>query len=235
MSLKVRIIILLVFCFLCASLGGLLALRVGSPSSAAAPTPLPPKATSSASVQERTNLVIIQVNDLRDSSPRLVSVWYGIILLKQQPSLTFKPLYPSQKDLSLARDLQKNFSLNANGQPKAGFLNTLQESQIPWDAWLIFDSKSGAALYRWALGESAAFTSHPPESPRDTSHLDQDRSLLNGICDMLSIPAQDQPRAFDWDLLTSDHFVTSVDVDLSSALGLWHHLSDQAPRCKIHP
>ena len=233
MSSKIRIFVLLVFCFVCASLGGLLALRLGGPSSAATPTPLPPKATSSASVQERTNLVIIQVNDLRDSSPRLVSVWYSIILLKQQTSLTFKPLYPSQKDLSLARDLQKNFSLNADHQPKAGFLNTLQENQIPWDAWLIFDSKSGTAVYRWALGESAAFTAQTPESPRDTSHLDQDRSLLNGICDMLSIPSEDRPRAFDWDLLTSDHFVTSVD--LSSALGLWHHISDQSPRCKIHP
>ncbi len=210
-----------------------MALRLSGPSAAAAPSALPPKATSSASVQERTNLVIIQVNDLRNSSPRLVSVWYSIILLKKQPSLTFKPLFPSKKDLSLARDLQNNFSLNADRQPKTGFLNTLQDNQVPWDAWLVFDSKSGTALYSWALGNSAAFTSQTPESPRDTSHLDQDRSLINGICDMLSIPAQDRPRAFDWDVLTSDHFVTSVD--LSSALVLWHHLSDSSPRCKIHP
>jgi hypothetical protein len=104
----------------------------------------PQAAANAVPSPDQRNILVILVDSLSASAPRLEGIWL-VGKLSTNPHLVFFPIYPSERE-SEAERWSGAFALDANGQPAAAFLDNLKVKNIHWDNYLLVDHPSLADL-----------------------------------------------------------------------------------------
>lgn len=102
---------------------------------------------------DQSRTLVILVNDLNETSPRLDGVWL-VTNYESSLRLSFLPLYPSSaKEWTVQDDLLASlFGLNSEGAPATVFLETLIARGVWWDKYIVLDRAALAGLIELAGG-----------------------------------------------------------------------------------
>ena len=103
-----------------------------------------PQAETLLPSRDQRNILVILVDSLSTSNPRLEGVWL-VGKLSTNPHLVFFPIFPSSWEEE-AETWSGAFGLDVNGQPTAAFLENLKVKNIRWDNYLLVDHPSLADL-----------------------------------------------------------------------------------------
>jgi hypothetical protein len=103
-----------------------------------------PQAVTTVPSQDQRNILVILVDSLSTSSPRLEGVWL-VGKLSTNPHLVFFPIFPASGEGEPGQ-WSGAFGLDADGQPMAAFLDSLRAKNIHWDNYLLVDHPSLADL-----------------------------------------------------------------------------------------
>ncbi len=121
---------------------------------------LPPSSASLAQAQavpKQHNTLLILVEDLSATSPRLETVWL-VAYSVELNQLTFLPLFPALNGgASQGQALVAYFALDAPGRPAAPFLQALSARHLWWDSYLVVDLETLAALLELGSGVDSPY------------------------------------------------------------------------------
>jgi hypothetical protein len=158
-------------------------------------------------VDEKNNQVVtlIEVSDLAEPQPALLSVWFIHLIRDDQPVLGFTPVFSitMQDDPNFAKFA--DFSLDANGNPSREFLKTLENLKVHSSGYLIVDQKSAAALVNWTTGVAL---NKPLELQQHS--MAEYGQILRSMCNALPADAEKGIGEFPWSKFTSDNIRTSL-------------------------
>jgi hypothetical protein len=229
---KIRIFILLIFFFACASLSFSVAMTFANTIEPSADTPA--KITRTPLDSRQQKVLLIRVNKLDTGTPRMFSVWYAAISYNDPTRIIMKSLYPGNPDDKLATALGTTFGVNAQGKLNKAFTDALDENKIEWNAYVIADTEAVKAISLWATGKEAKVVLTVPDQANQVSDfLQQDSDYLLNVCQKL-IPQdkQQSTRTVDWQSILSSHM--RVSYGLEDGLVNWQRLtSAHSTLCKV--
>lgn len=219
-KIVVFVVVLLIF-FACAAVGYSIASRFDLLELEATIEPVESEAG------EQYRLLIVQVDQLDASQPRLVSVWYvSLFFIENAPAtLTFAQLYAPYSTAESAQRLEQSFSMIPDGGPAPAFLRTVERFRIGWDSYVVVDYFSTQRMLEWINGPgsyAAAF-----ETPEETT------ALLTRTCESLKALSNRENPPFDWTGLAPDHFRSNLRMEIG--LAYWNRMTglEQAIRCDL--
>jgi hypothetical protein len=103
-----------------------------------------PQAVTAVPAQDQRNILVILVDSLSASDPRLEGLWL-VGKLSSNPHLVFFPIFPSSRDV-VTEQWSGAFGLDGDGLPSAAFVENLKARNIQWDNYLVVDHASLADL-----------------------------------------------------------------------------------------
>jgi hypothetical protein len=103
-----------------------------------------PQAAIAVPSQDQHNVLVILVDSLSTSNPRLEGVWL-VGKVSANPHLVFFPIFPVSRE-GEGEYWSGAFGLDAEGRPTAAFLENLKAENIRWDNYLLVDHPSLADL-----------------------------------------------------------------------------------------
>jgi hypothetical protein len=183
------------------------------------------------------NLIIINVDSLKDNAPALISVW-GVFLdvsNDKKLSMTFKPLYPIAPSDDLNQEFKDRFDLDSQKVPSTEFLQDLAKIyNFPWDYYLVIDNNAIMVLSDWITG--IPYTEQPtPAVNREEAQalIVEQQTLLLDICQSLNAENLLQKSHFSWDKLLSKHI--STDLSNRNFIDYWNKVisSNKPSQCDI--
>ena len=129
------------------------------------------------------NLVLLLVDDLSASRPRLEGIWL-LITLPGDARLTLVPVNPLQENIPL--QLDEAFETTADNHPSPEFLDSIGELFL-WDAYLVVD-QMGISSVITAIGAADIGLDQLDEKSAASMPLsiDQQTSYWQQVCDRLS-------------------------------------------------
>jgi hypothetical protein len=229
---KVRIFILLIFFFACASLSFTVAMGFAKNGEPGPDTAV--KVTRTPLDSRQQKVLLIRVNKLDTGTPRMFSVWYAAISYNDPTRIIMKSLYPGNPDDRLATALGSTFGLSAQGQLNQSFKDALSENKIDWNAYIIADTEAIKSISLWATDKEANVVLTPPNQANQVSDfLQQDSDYLMSVCENLIPQDKTQTKhAVDWQSILSTHM--QVSYGLEDGLVNWQRLtSAQSTMCKV--
>jgi len=138
--MKIKLVYLLCIFSLFSILGFVLANRIGAVFTPAKPVQAASFYSPTANLDlNQKKLLIVTVDDLTSTSPQLASVWVGIVMEGNPPSITWKAIYPSPSKKAFGLSLVENFSLNEQKELTYEFLDYLSSNEIYFDGYLVSD------------------------------------------------------------------------------------------------
>jgi hypothetical protein len=201
-----------------------------------APTSLAPTEHSN-----QQNFLIIHVDDLTGSHPRLVSVWVGLItFFEDQPFIHMKLLYPDPNSPYLREAIKNAFILDEQGKPSQAFTVEIQRFNIPWNGYILVDDVGASELI-------GALQLAPPSNPAvptpefliplsiDTpdASLALEPGWIQNLCLHLSQRNLNAPPFQKWSEVIPNHLRTDLTFDTLALT--WERLtsSSRPTLCKI--
>jgi hypothetical protein len=178
------------------------------------------------------NLLIIHVDNLENDHPRLISVWSMFTITSEQTFITLKPLYPATVPDPALSELTSTFKLNAKKHPSSKFLKALHAFHLTWDGYLIIDDQGMLAMHQWLAGSvGASSIAQPLDNPELL--IQQEVTLLNGICRGLSRAGSWPHKSTEWQSISPRHFITNLKMN--NLMTHWHNLNQasQTPVCNV--
>jgi hypothetical protein len=167
------------------------------------------------------NLLMIGVDRLNTTNPRLEGIWL-VLYFQDEQDFTFLPLFPqpNAKNNSETSELIASFSLDEAGRPSQAFLDLLNH-QVWWSNYLIIDQVSLSTLIDLLGGlqngslhrSEADVLSNQPYSWQDTNnaYIYQTR-LISQLCE--------QARVTSLSRTTIATTLKKVNANLSTDLNL---------------
>jgi len=144
----VRVAIIAAIMLLCVSMAGVASLALDRNPAQRPQKPVvsvsQPQAATILPSPDQRNILVILVDSLSTSDPRLEGVWL-VGKLSTNPHLVFFPIFPSSREEE-AVIWSGAFDLDDDGQPSAAFLENLKAKNIQWDNYLLVDHPSLADL-----------------------------------------------------------------------------------------
>lgn len=189
---------------------------------------------------KQKNLLVIGVDDLSKSKPRLKGIWL-VLYLTNMPQVTLMPVYPmvngEDSNLLFITDerLSESFTLKADGTPHPAFLKILDQRHLWWTNFVVLDQDSVKTLLTFSKGSNqgglseimhqtppSESTSLPdPEKQPEASLLAQIQTIQN-VCHTSNLDLSIQQVAgliSDLrDHMTTDITAEQVVQDLKSML-----------------
>jgi hypothetical protein len=220
---KIRIFILLIFFFACASLSFTVAMGFAKAADPSLDTS--PKITRTPLDAKQQKVLLIRVNKLDTGATRLFSIWYAAISYNDPTRVIMKSLYPGAPGDKLASALKSTFGLNGQGDLNKAFIDSLVENKIEWNAYIIADTEAVKEISQWATGKEAKVVLTPPDQSNQVNDfLKQDSDYLTSVCQQL-IPQNKQQaqRTIDWQTILSTHM--QVSYGLPEGLVNWQRLT----------
>lgn len=182
----------------------------------------------------QTSVLIVQVDDMALSQPRLISAW-GVFISHTQPSqVLIKTVYPELTPNPARDELARLFSLDKNGLPNGAFLNKVRQNAFNVQHVLVLDQTSLKPVTEWISGRSVSLAQIAPTSMDAAQNiLVQDAAVFNEICRGLALRESSRGPKPDWQLLVGQHFVS--DYPLDRFLQDWELLANPSapPQCEI--
>jgi len=203
---------------------------------------LPEKISSAHSTQTRVstlhvNLIIINVDNLKNDAPTLSAVW-GIFLDVSNDKvmrMAFKPLYPIPTSDDLNKEFQDRFRLDPKKVPSPEFLQDLSKTyNFPWDNYIVVDNNAILVLSDWITG--IPYTLQPTAAGNKEGAktlIDEQQTLLLDICQSLNADNLQQKPKFNWQKLIPKHIIT--DLSNQSFMDNWNQIvsSKKPSQCEI--
>lgn len=183
------------------------------------------------------NLIIINVDNLKDNAPTLLAVW-GIFLDVSNDKvmgMAFKPLYPIPTSDNLNQEFQDRFSLDPKKAPSPEFLQDLTKIyNFPWDNYLVLDNNAILVLSDWITGIPYSFQPTAAISKEEAKTLiDEQQTLLLDICQSLNAENLQQKPIFNWVKVMPKHIIT--DLPNQIFIDNWNQIvgSKKPSHCEI--
>jgi len=222
---KFRVLILLVIFIGCIAIGAFAAENVIKPVIA---TYAPP-ATPAPELSSSYNYIVLYVDNLSKDQPTLKAIWLAYVTLWEnpeadlQPTVMFKPIFPTPQTESPAFNLKSLFSLTADRRPSPKFLKALNGVIEDYEGYFIVDTSGIDLVFTQLTG---SIPDHAPALTKSNA-LEvvrrQAQSLENLCSGLNNLPAADQRPAFDISDLTPRHMRTNLELD--DAYSLWERIS----------
>jgi hypothetical protein len=172
-------------------------------------------------------ITLIEVSDLSEPQPALMSVWFLHLIHNDQPVLGFTPVYAiSMQDDPNFLTLS-NFSLDEKGNPSYEYLKELEKLKVKTSGYVMVDQKSAASLVNWINGIAL-------DKPLEIQHhtMAEYGQILRGMCATLPADAEKGIGEFPWMKFTPGSFRTSLSftqvMENTSFL-----FSSSSPRCEM--
>jgi len=154
----------------------------------------------------RTQVItIIEVSDLTEPQPALLSVWFVHLIRNDQPALGFTPIFAITMQDDPNFENFSNFSLDANGNPSRDFLKSLEKLKVHTSGYVMLDQKSAAALVNWITGTAL---DKPLELQQHS--MAEYGQILRTMCNALPADAEKGIGEFPWSKFTPDSIRTSL-------------------------
>jgi hypothetical protein len=136
----------------------------------------------------QTTLLLIQADDLLQSSPKLNRMEVLFILEGEKPSVKILQIFPSN-DSEIDLLLVSQFSMDPQHGVNEGFNQTLRLAyDFHWDGVIIIDQASAVAILDWSQQNNTSPTTISTSST--TNQPDHPAGIPVSICDLLSPSAQ---------------------------------------------
>jgi hypothetical protein len=180
----------------------------------------PQAAANALPSQDQRSILVILVDSLSGSAPRLEGIWL-VGKLSTNPHLVFFPIYPADRE-GEKEQYPGAFALDANGQPAAAFLENLKAKNIHWDNYLLVDHPSLADLIElsgridWKgqqLSGPDVVEKMPLAQLEPKAALQAQAFVAQELCHNTALLMQSADPALIWGLLT--HRMHS-DLELAS-------------------
>ena len=160
------------------------------------------------------NLIIIHVNDLKDKTPTLISVWGVFLDVSNEKVMTmaFKPLYPIPTSDDLNQEFKDRFNMDSKKVPSPEFLQDLAKTyNFPWDNFLVIDNNAIKVLSDWITGIPYSLQPTAAASKEEAQILiDEQQTLILDICQSLNAENLQQKPKFNWQNLVPKHIITNL-------------------------
>ena len=174
-------------------------------------------------------ITLIEVTDLSEPQPALLSVWFVHLMDNEKPVLGFTPVYA----ISMLDDenLPKlaDFSLDNSGNPSSNFLKSLDKLKIRSSGYILIDQVSAAAFINWINGAEL-------DKPLDLKNhsMAEYGQILRTMCSSLPVEAEKGMPEFPWSKFTPGHFRTSlIFPQVIENTGFL--FANGSPRCEMVP
>lgn len=164
------------------------------------------------------NLLVIGVDDLQASQPRLDGVWL-VLYIQGYPQITLLPVYPQpsgQENISPALSLEKSFHLVRGSEIDPAFLDALKARQLWWNNYVLFDKTTADKLFQWTkrvgqVGSGAKSGADLPAAREDPDGaLASQHKQIQDLCQAANLStSEDLSRLIE---LASQHVITDLDV-----------------------
>lgn len=184
-----------------------------------------------ASSRNELSVILIHVDRLDLSQPRIVSVWYVSLFFADSapPRVALAQMYPAPGIAGRNQAFERSFSLTHDGKPSPVFLRALKNQDIQREGYLLVDDFSVQSIMEWTNGAGdypgllGSAQSHPLESEQALKHACEDFSRLE----------EHGPAPFSINDLLPAHFRTDLSMD--KALRYWEIMTtSEAPiRCDV--
>jgi hypothetical protein len=179
------------------------------------------------SVNSSSVITLIEVSDLSEPQPALLSVWFVHLIRTDQPVLGFTPVYAISMQDDPNFITLSNFSLDEQGNPSREFLKSLDKLKVKSSGFVMMDQKSDAAFINWITG---AALDKPLEIQQHT--MAEYGQILRTMCSALPGDGKKGLGEFPWTKFAPDTFRTSLTftqvMDNTSFL-----FSSGSPRCEM--
>ena len=174
-------------------------------------------------------VLILETDDLSQTEPQLLSIWFIHINSGDKPKLGFTPVVTIDMVDSEDYNLLQKFSINPKQQPGNEFLSLVAKKGFPTQNYIIIDQKSAAGFVNWFAGKEF---SNP--LVLDMHSMAQYGPVLRGFCSSLSSVQERGLVDFPWSKVTPDHFATSLQFARVIS-NLAQLTSPKTPHCEMIP
>ncbi|WP_152031804.1 hypothetical protein [Longilinea arvoryzae] len=167
--------------------------------------------------EQQYNFLIVHVDQLDSDHPALISVWVAFTYLADPASISFLPIYPTNRNGEM--DLAAHFSLSKEKTISTAFLEQLQkEYNLQWSHVVMIDQKGASYWTRFLTG---AEFSQTLDSDNQTL-LKPEIDLLGSLCSALRERGSGVLTGLEWNQVIPDHLRT--DISLDQVIGEWDRI-----------
>ncbi|MHC1741285.1 MAG: hypothetical protein AB9897_09275 [Anaerolineaceae bacterium] len=190
-------------------------------------------ATAMASPQQ--NYLLVQVDDLSQSSPKFIQAWIVLTYYSNPPQIMFLPLFPSY-DISQNSSLSDSFSLSSSGELSPHLAQKISDLyKVNVDGYIMVDSIGFNAIASWFGIQSIQVSSNAALSDEEKHNLLlNSQSFFLNVCSQLSSGgALNQYNSIQWSQLIPGHFQTNLSFD--QLIASWDRIIRSAPpqQCEV--
>ena len=176
-------------------------------------------ATALASSQQ--NYLLIQLDNMSQSSPKLIQSWIVLTYYSTPPQIIFLPLYPSY-DSSQNSSIASSFAMTSSGSISSKFAKSISDLyKVKVDGSIITDAAGINAIANWyGISGIQAGTSTAQTDDEKHALLLNSQTFFQNVCAQLkSGAALNQYTSMQWSQLIPGHFQT--DLSFEQLIASW--------------
>jgi hypothetical protein len=174
-------------------------------------------------------ITLIEVSDLSEPQPALLSVWFIHLIHNDQPVLGFTPFFAISMQDDPNFETFSGFSLDEKGNPSRDFLKSVDKLKVKTMGYVMVDQKSAAALVNWISGTAL-------DKPLDIQQhsMAEYGQILRGMCSALPAGAEKGIGEFPWMKFSPTNLRTSLSFTqvMENTAFLF---SSSSPSCEMVP
>jgi hypothetical protein len=230
---KSSLVLALLFFAACAIVGYFVASRSNVGKTSAASSSAANQATAMAAAQQ--NFLLVQVDDLTQTSPKLVQIWIVLTYYSNPPQIMFIPLYPSY-DSSQNSAIADAFTLTSAGSVSDRFISKIADLyKVDVNGTIMTDAAGYNGFANW-FGITNIQVSAAPAASDDEKHalLLNSQTFFQNVCGQLTAGgASSEFTSIQWSQLVPGHFNTNLSFEVLMAS--WDRvIRSSAPQvCKV--
>lgn len=182
-------------------------------------------------VQEEGSRVVtlLEVSDLSEPQPALLSVWFIHIKPGDKPVLGFTPVAAVSMQDDPNFKLLSDFSLDSSGNPATSFLRSMDKLKVRSSGYVMVDQTSSAAWVNYLTG---AALDRPLEI--ETHSMAEYGQVLRTMCNSLPVDAEKGLTEFPWSKFVPTSFRTSLSMS-QTIENTQFLFNSSSPRCEMVP
>lgn len=174
-------------------------------------------------------ITLLEVTDLTDDQPQLLSIWFVFLTPGSQPRLGFTPIASPALVDNPNNHLLKEFSLDKDRNPSADFINSLRKFHIKSNGYVVLDQMGAAAFINWFSGKDI----NQPLALENHSMTEYGQ-ILRGMCNTFPQISEKGISEFPWSRFLPDHI--NVSLPMSQVMDNINFLTTAIPpQCEMVP
>lgn len=150
-------------------------------------------------------ITLIEVTDLSEPQPALLSVWFIHLIKSDQPTLGFTPVFAISMQDDPNFHTLSDFTLDVNGNPSRDFMKSLEKLKVRSSGYVMVDQNSAAAMVNWLTGNAL---DKPLELQQHT--MAEYGQILRTMCNSLPNDAEKGIGEFPWSKFSPETIRTSL-------------------------